>query len=118
MRLELSEFRHVPVIQVHGRLLGGLDHYERFDETLDRALADEPSRLVIDLSDCRYVQSPGVGMIMAAQTSMADRHGRLGVVVSTQPIRKLFDLLQLNQVIDIYESLDQAVDSGGGAAKD
>lgn len=117
MRLELNEYRHIPVIQVHGRLMGGPNHYERFDETLDRALAHEPPRLVIDLSDCRYVQSPGVGMIMAARSSMADRHGRVSVVVSTKPIRKLFDLLQLNQVVDIYESLEQALQPENAGVK-
>lgn len=111
MKVKTQEAHGVCVLSVKGPMVGGPDNSDRFHAAIDEALQEGHRHFVIDLTACDYVQSPGVGMIMSARTSVLNRDGSLKLVINTERVRNLVNLLQLYRVLEIHETLQAALDS-------
>ena len=84
---------------------------QAFHETETEA-ASEASRVVIDLADVTFVDSSGLGALIAARRSARESGGSL-VLVSPPPlVRRLLGSTHLDDVFAIYDSLDEAIING------
>lgn len=119
--MELSVTKHgeaaVPVVGVSGEV----DVYAApaLRERLTEELADGRS-VVVDLTEVGFLDSTGLGALVAARTSAAERGASLPLVCTHQRILKLFTITGLDGVFTIHDSVDQAVagvvaESSGGA---
>lgn len=111
MKIHTHRERGAHVIEIRGNMVGGPENSDRFHSTVKEILAEGPPAVVLDLTDCAYVQSPGVGMIMRAYTSIGTAGGSLKLVVDTERVRNLFNLIQLYRVLEIHETRESALDA-------
>jgi anti-sigma B factor antagonist len=115
--VELSVSEHgegaIPVVGVSGEV----DVYAapELRERLSEILADGRS-VVVDLTDVGFLDSTGLGALVAARTSAAERGAELPLVCTHQRILKLFTITGLDGVFTIHDSLDAAL--AGLAATD
>jgi anti-sigma B factor antagonist len=79
-----------------------------FHETVAEA-ASLASHVIIDLSHVTFVDSSGLGGLIAARTSARHSGGSLALVSPPPMVRRLLGSTQLHDVFAIYESLDEAV---------
>jgi anti-sigma B factor antagonist len=86
----------------------GRDLKERVTQALEGA-----SRLVIDLSRVRFVDSSGCGALLSILRQVNIVGGRMVLCAVTEPVRALFDLMRLRRVIDIYETRSEALGVAG-----
>lgn len=73
-----------------------------FDEAL--TFAESTSHLVIDLSECTFLDSSGMRAIAAAAT----RHPRVSIVATDPGILRVFEITTLDTVLPVHASLEDA----------
>jgi len=69
------------------------------------------SDVVIDLDQVTFVDSSGLGALIAARNSARERGGSIALVSPPSVVRKLLGSTRLHDVFAIHESLAEAVDA-------
>lgn len=69
-------------------------------------------RIVLDLQKVDFVDSSGLGAIIACMKNLAEDQ-KLELSGLNPAVAKVFSLTRMNQVFTIYKTLDQAVDGVG-----
>lgn len=69
--------------------------------------------LIVNLRHLSYVDSGGLGAIVASYTTITRAGGRLGLVNLTKGIRSLLTITKLLTVFNTYASEDEALQSFG-----
>jgi anti-sigma B factor antagonist len=73
-------------------------------------LVDEGrAHLVIDLGDVAYVDSSGLGAIVAAMKHARAAGGDIKLAALQEDVRLIFDMTRLIKVIETYPSLEEAI---------
>lgn len=88
---------------------------EEFRVSLEAAAADAAAgglhRLVLDLMNVRFVDSSGLGVIMAALRHIRESGGDMVACNIMKPVKVLFDLVRLDRVMSVYGDRSTAVSS-------
>lgn len=80
----------------------------RFKDAMREATIDGPARIVLDLSNVTFVDSSGLGAIVASMKQLGGRR-RLDLAGLTPDVKKVFHLTRMDSVFDIYDDLDSAL---------
>ncbi|HEX4717753.1 MAG TPA: STAS domain-containing protein [Thermoleophilaceae bacterium] len=77
---------------------------QQFESVLGKVEADAPETIVIDLSQLAFMDSSGLrALVMADQR--AHREGRrLAIVPGPPSVRRVFEITQLHDQLDLIES--------------
>jgi anti-sigma B factor antagonist len=78
-------------------------------ESLRKASADRPGRLVIDLSLVEYMDSSGVATLVEALQLSRKNSTSLVLCGMKDKVRSIFEIARLDTVFTIADSLDSAV---------
>ena len=70
---------------------------------------EESERVVIDMSTLNFVDSSGLGALIACLRSMNSRNGDLSLVGLKKPVRALFELMRMHRVFSIYNTTEDAL---------
>lgn len=100
-------FGDVAVIYLSGKLMGGEETSE-VHEHVKGLIADKIKKVVIDLSKVKWMNSQGIGMLMACHSSLSGAGGGLKVSSAAE---KVNSLLIITQVISIFKNYDKAEDA-------
>lgn len=98
----------VGVVSVSGKMMGGPDTAE-IHEKLKSLLADGIKKIVIDLSQVKWMNSQGLGILMACLTSTRNEGGTLRVAGATEKVNSLFMMTKLVTLFDTFETAERAV---------
>jgi anti-sigma B factor antagonist len=113
--LHIRDNSGVSVIDISGRLtLGDVPTILR-DEI--RRLIDEGNRrILLNLSGLTYMDSSGMGLLVAAYATMSREGGQLKLCCLTSRIKDLLLITKLYTVLEIYEDEPAALGSFAVAA--
>ena len=92
------------------------DNYEDVFNKIKIAVSDEHSQIVLDLGRVTFMDSLSIGMLVPLQLYTRRFGGDLVVAALADDIARLFDILNLDKIIAMYDDTDQAVralESGG-----
>ena len=74
------------------------------------ALLDQgSSRLVVDLSGVSFLDSTGLGVLVKGLKTARDAGGSMHLVVTSDRIRKIFDITGLDASLPLFDTVDDAV---------
>ena len=78
---------------------------------LERALAgvSAEKRVVLDLSECGFIDSSGLRTLLGARSAAASAGGSLALVVADPGLLRVFEVVGLGDVLDIHDTLDRAL---------
>jgi anti-sigma B factor antagonist len=82
-----------------------------FGRYADQMIAAGRLQIVIDLSEVSYIDSAGVGMLVAKSKYLAQRGGAIRLARLTARSHHLFAMLKLKVVFEIYDDVEAAVRS-------
>ena len=99
----------VMVIVLRGEI--GTDTVSQFKEQIDQIVADGQIRLVMDFNEVNYLNSMGLGVVMAILRKVKKSKGDLKLLNLSPSVKELFELTHLTKVFEIFETEDAAVKS-------
>jgi anti-sigma B factor antagonist len=102
----------VPVVAVRGEV----DVYAApalRDGLID--LLQDGGSVIVDLTDVGFLDSTGLGALVAARAAAQSRGATLTLVCTHERILKLFTITGLDGVFPIHETVDAALASRDGA---
>ena len=111
-KLQIAEHRQgaVSVLTLAGELT--LDDGDlAFGRYVDQMIAADKRHIVVDLSEVRYIDSAGVGMLVAESKRATEHGGAMRLARLTARSHHLLALLKLKFVFEIYDDVESAVRS-------
>jgi anti-sigma B factor antagonist len=110
-RMKITERRvgDVTILELHGRLV--MDEDTSCTELIDDLVRQGRIRLILNLRDVSYIDSAGVGALIAKYVSLRRRGGDLRLVSLSDRVRRVITIARLLDVFDTFESEDLAVRS-------
>ncbi len=105
--MKLINENNVSVLSLPSEVLGGTQVIE-FSSLVEDALSSNPSKVIVDLSDVKVLNSSGLGMIVGAHTSCTKNKCKLVIAGPSEKILELFKITNLTQILTIKDSLESA----------
>jgi anti-sigma B factor antagonist len=92
-------------------LTGEVDLYTapELKSELLRLVAEEPTRIVVDLSGATFVDSTTLGVLLGAVKRLRLIGGELVIVCADLNIRRILSITLLDRAFTIYDTLDDAL---------
>lgn len=92
------------------KLSGGVDgaNYPSLEDGINQMLESGVLGLVLDVTGLESISSAGLGAIVHLSTTLADRKGKLIVVVSDEKTEGLLDLLGLSETLTLAKTPEAA----------
>lgn len=81
----------------------------RFKDRMREETSGTKGRVVLDLAQVDFVDSSGLGAIVAAMKQLGTER-RLDLSSLTENVDKVFQLTRMNTIFNIHESLDNALE--------
>jgi len=81
-----------------------------------RLVAEEPRRIIVDMTDATFVDSTTLGVLLGAVKRLRLQDGDLEIVCSDLNIRRILSITLLDRAFTIYGSLGDALGSNRIAA--
>ena len=80
-------------------------------ETVQGLLANGHAKILLSLQKVGYIDSAGLGELVACKKRSADKGGDTKLLLPTKRVRDLLVLVKLNDVFDIFEDELEAIGS-------
>ena len=103
---EVAEYGAWAVMRVSGEI--DMATAPRLRQHVLTVTARGPEGLVLDLDRVDFIDSTGLGVIVGAAKRMRMMDGALRIVCSQSHLIELFALTRLNEVFDLFETLEEA----------
>lgn len=107
MKLTVKEKEGVSIMKIKGKMLIGEDTLN-FRKTLLEVL-EKNDKVLIDLSNCKYMDSAGIGEMVRSLMTVQDRNGQLKIMNLSKKVKDLFYNLRLISTFKIYNDETEAV---------
>jgi len=99
----------VLVVDCSGRIVFG-DESSRLRETI-KGLVPQNNRIVLNLGEISYIDSGGLGTLVALRTTAQNAGGTIKLANLTRRVTDLLQITKLLTVFDVFDSEDEAVQS-------
>ena len=108
MKIKEKIENHVAVLTLSGKMMGGPETTALHDH-IRGLINDNIVKVVIDLGDVRWMNSSGMGVLMACMTTLKNNNGQLVLARVSEKVNSLLMITQLIKVFETYETVDRAV---------
>lgn len=95
-------------IKLEGDLIGEDNGLELVDHVNDK-INDEVILCAIDLSEVRYMNSSGIGVLITLLTKFRNKGGEIVLINPSEQIKKLLIITKLNAIFNIVASEKEAL---------
>ena len=112
MKLKHHEQYNAVVIELKGNVMGG-DDTKEFNELLHKLLDEGKKNIIVDLSEVKFMNSSGLGMLIGGLTTIKKGEGSMKLARTTEKIESLLVITKLSQIFESFESVEEAVISFG-----
>lgn len=100
----------VAVLDLHGQLTLTTNS-EALDQALEQLLRLRVNRVLLNLSDITFLDCSGVGHLLRARAKVSKAGGSLALCGLNFRLRRIFELFDLGQVFNTFESDESAIAS-------
>ena len=100
----------IGIVEIKGSLIGDKDT-DDFRATVTDLVEQGNKSLVIDLHKVNYMNSSGIGAIIAVHSSYSKNGGLVKLAGLSNNVQSLFVATKLITIFDVFDTIDQAVES-------
>ena len=108
MKIKITEKYDAVIIILKGNVMGGEDT-KNFNETLHKLIDDGKKNIIIDVSNVKFMNSSGLGMLIGGLTTVKKSEGRLILAGVTEKIESLLIITKLITIFETSDDVDSAV---------
>ena len=104
----------VYVVRVAGEV--DMSHEEELRGELRSAVAADSDGIVVDLSECEFIDSSGVRALLLSREAQISDQGteKLAVVASSEQILRILSVMGIDKVIPIRPTVEEAASAISG----
>ncbi len=113
--LKTRRDRGVVLVDMSGRFSAG-ESVLLLRNTVNRLVEEDSRKFVLNLEDVSYIDSCGLGELVATYTSLTNKGCRMSLLNPTQRTSDLLELSKLTTVFDIFDRETQAIEAQTGMA--
>lgn len=84
---------------------------EDVKEALTAVYSTPNSSLVMDLSAIKFIDSSGFSVFLSVMKAANNNYGEFKIASVNQEVKELFKVLQLHNIFEMYDSLEDAIES-------
>ncbi|HWE51292.1 MAG TPA: STAS domain-containing protein [Bryobacteraceae bacterium] len=110
LKLTIRQVGDVAVIDLSGRITLGEGSSAIRDEIHD-LIASGSRKILMNLADVSYIDSSGIGELVADFTSMANAGGALKLLGLSKGTKMLLKVTKLDSIFDVHEEEAEALGS-------
>lgn len=110
MNYTINERYNCIIIEFNGDLMGGPDA-SKFNDDLHDLIEKDQKEVVADLSNVKFMNSSGLGILIGGLTTMRNAGGDLRIAGADKRIESLLMVTKLLTVFNSYRTIDEAVKS-------
>lgn len=78
-------------------------------ETITDHINQKILNCIVDISDVRYINSSGIGVLITILTKFRNKGGEVWLVKPSENVKKLLIITKLNAIFNIAESEEEAI---------
>jgi anti-sigma B factor antagonist len=108
--MNIKEQNGTVIMEFEGKLVGG-SLTARIDKALENFIAKGKKKIVFDLGGITYLNSSGMGILLSSFSKVNDNGGVLKFANVTSKISGLFSNTKLNEIFEVYDTTEEAVNS-------
>ncbi len=101
---------NVAVVELNGKLMGESDDLKLID-MFDKLIAENYLNIVMDFSGVEWTNSRGVGICLTGRDACKQHGGELIIAGARDKVLKIFDVTNMRQIFEYYDSVDAAISS-------
>ena len=98
----------VLVLSLKGDLIGELKGPELL-EIINNTLGENIRYCAIDISEVRYINSSGIGVLITILTKFRNKDGEVCLVNPSDHVKKLLIITKLNAIFNVEDDLNDAI---------
>jgi anti-sigma B factor antagonist len=110
MNYTINERYNCILIEFSGDLMGGPDA-NKFNEDLHDLIDQDKLEVVADLSNVKFMNSSGLGILIGGLTTMRNAGGDLRIAGADKRIESLLMVTKLLTVFNSYRTVEEAIES-------
>lgn len=99
------------VIEKVGLIRATMKEAEEFKETLTEEIQSGWRKIVVDLSQCEFIDSTFLGALVVSLKKVTVLGGDLRLVGFQPAVHSMFELTRMYRVFEAYKTIDEAVSS-------
>lgn len=103
---EISD--NILIIRLSGDLIGE-DNGASILELATDHINSDIRNCIVDISDVRYINSSGIGVLITILTKFRNKSGEVYLVKPSENVKKLLIITKLNAIFNIVESEAEAI---------
>jgi anti-sigma B factor antagonist len=111
--MQISERRvgDVTILELEGRLILGDEGELPLRDCVNRLVAEQRTKILLDLRKVTRLDSAGVGMLVSKYLTAQRSGGRVKLLHLTSRSDQLMRITRLAGVVEVFESEDEALNS-------
>ncbi len=113
MSLKTREAGKIRILDLKGKLVLG-DAVESLEKTVKGLLEEGHTRLIINLKSVDYVDSAGIGELVAAKKRCVEKKGDVKLLTPAQTVYNVLSMLSLHLIFEIHTDEAKAIGSFAG----
>jgi anti-sigma B factor antagonist len=78
-------------------------------EAVNNEIINNITLCAVDISDVRYINSSGIGVLITILTKFRNKNGEVVLVNPSEHVKKLLVITKLNAIFTIADSMEEAI---------
>lgn len=99
------------ILRIEGDLIGE-DTGTRLVEAVNEAVSHKVLTCVVDISELRYINSSGIGVLITILTKFRNKGGEVYLMRPSESVKKLLMITKLNAIFHVVKNEDEVIGAG------
>ncbi len=109
--LESKESNGIIIVNFKGTDRFNAHITEPVKESLLRYYNKPETKLILDLSEIKFIDSSGFSVLLSAMKAANNQNGLFKICNVAPDVKELFQVLQLHNVFELYNTLEECLNS-------
>lgn len=97
---------NVLVLRLSGDLIGE-DNGANILDKVNTAIQDQVRTCIIDISNLRYINSSGIGVLITILTKFRNKGGEVYLMKPSETVKKLLVITKLNAIFQVIQNEEE-----------
>ena len=109
MEITKKNFNGIVVFKISGEII--VENRHVLKEAIKEELNNDKLNFVLDFADMKYIDSAGLGILVIQNKKVTEGGGKIKLANLSKDILSLFNLTHLDKAFEIFESIEDAINS-------